>query len=315
MKAPGVRAVIIPHLFGLPLDLAPVVELAARRGIAIIEDCAHCLGGKVSDRMAGTMGDFAVFSFSYDKPISLGGGGMLVCNQEQLPREFAEFRMRRRSGPGAWDEEIGNLREFRAWLARKRSALALSSVSTRARFVGRVRGSIEDCVRIRWMLKRFITPRGMFRLPPTVGSVRAELGRGLLSTYDCIRTHRIRNHESLARELESTGCVEMMSAPHDVAPAWLKAKLRLAPSVEDRVAPVCERLRSAGFAAGRLNWPRTLDREASTAFSARSIGSLDNAHRMAASAIDLPIHQRMGDRQLREMALQIRECAEPRNRR
>ena len=196
-----------------------------------------------------------VVTFTTHKVLRGPRGGMLVCNQEQLPREFAEFRMRRRSGPGARDEEIDSLREFRAWLVRKRSALALSSVSTRARFAGRVRGSLEDCVRIRWMLKRFITPRGMFRLPPTVGPVRAALGRELLRTYDGVLARRIRNHEFLALELEADDRVKMMSAPRHVSPAWLKAKLRVAPCAQGRWPTACA-LRGSPLAAstGHAPW-------------------------------------------------------------
>jgi len=129
-----------------------------------------------------------------------------------------------------------------------------------------------------------------------------------LRTYDGVLARRIRNHEFLALELEADDRVKMMSAPRHVSPAWLKAKLRVAPCAQGKLEPLADRLRSAGFSAGRFNWPRTLDRETSTAFAARRIGSLENAHRMAKSTIDMPIHQRLGDDQLQDMARHIREC-------
>lgn len=310
MTQPGVRAVIIPHLFGLPLDPAPITELAARRGIAIIEDCAHCLGGKINGHMVGTLGDFGVFSFSYDKPISLGGGGMLICNRRSLSLAADAVQIRRSGDHAARDEEIGSLREFRAWIMRRRSAIPSPNLSPRARMAGQVRRSLDNHVRVRWMLKTVIRPAsqaGAFRVPRAIGPVRAALGRSLLRVYESTLVRRAHNHEFLARELDAETGVKMLVAPCHVSPAWLKAKLQVAPWLQNRVEPLSQRLCSAGFSAGRFNWPRTLDRETSIAFVALRIGSLENAHRIAKSTIDMPIHQRMDEDQIRDMASHIRE--------
>lgn len=72
----SVGVLIVTHYFGVPIDFRPVLKHCADRGIAVIEDCAHTFGGVLAGRQAGNIGDAAIFSFNYDKPISLGWVGV-----------------------------------------------------------------------------------------------------------------------------------------------------------------------------------------------------------------------------------------------
>ena len=74
---PAVKVVVLPHLYGIPADLAGFAELCRERKLLLIEDCAHCVRGTADGREVGSVGDAAIFSFSYDKPLSLGWGGAL----------------------------------------------------------------------------------------------------------------------------------------------------------------------------------------------------------------------------------------------
>src|SRR5690348_10538457 len=76
----GERTVgIIPvHLFGLCAEMGPVLELAERRGLWVVEDAACALGAWQGDRHAGTFGDIGAFSFHPRKSITTGEGGMLT---------------------------------------------------------------------------------------------------------------------------------------------------------------------------------------------------------------------------------------------
>jgi dTDP-4-amino-4,6-dideoxygalactose transaminase len=82
-------AVVVTHLFGVPYDFRPLREAAATAGTVVVEDCAHTLGAGIGASTAGTLGDAAVFSFHYDKPVSLGGGGALLVNN---PRYWSRMR-------------------------------------------------------------------------------------------------------------------------------------------------------------------------------------------------------------------------------
>ena len=77
---PRTRAVIVVHYAGVVADMVPIVELAHRHGIVVIEDAAHAIGSTHDGRPAGSFGDFAAFSFHYTKNVSCGEGGCLVVN-------------------------------------------------------------------------------------------------------------------------------------------------------------------------------------------------------------------------------------------
>jgi 8-amino-3,8-dideoxy-alpha-D-manno-octulosonate transaminase len=77
---PRTKAVIAVHLLGGPCDVAPIMETARARKIAVIEDCAQCCGGAYRGRKLGSIGDVGIYSFQLNKMISSGEGGAVVTN-------------------------------------------------------------------------------------------------------------------------------------------------------------------------------------------------------------------------------------------
>lgn len=76
----GTKAIIIPHMFGLPCDIDELLRL----GPPIIEDCAQSLGAKYRGKMTGSFGLISIFSFYATKLITTGYGGMAVSNSKSL---------------------------------------------------------------------------------------------------------------------------------------------------------------------------------------------------------------------------------------
>lgn len=89
---PHTKVVIVQHTFGIPTEIAPIVQLAKKYGLAIIEDCAHAMGSTYEGRMLGTLGDAAFFSSEHSKSISTGQGGMAVTNDQSLGEKLREFQ-------------------------------------------------------------------------------------------------------------------------------------------------------------------------------------------------------------------------------
>jgi dTDP-4-amino-4,6-dideoxygalactose transaminase len=85
------RAVIPTHLYGMACDMDPIVELARRHGLKVIEDCAHSLGAVYKDRMVGTLGDASFFSFQAFKPLNTYGGGLAWMRDAVLAQRVGEF--------------------------------------------------------------------------------------------------------------------------------------------------------------------------------------------------------------------------------
>jgi hypothetical protein len=87
------RAVIPVHLAGWPCDMAPIMDLARRRGLKVLEDCAQAHGARYRDRPVGSLGDAGAFSFCQDKIITTAGeGGLLATRDEELWRRAWSFK-------------------------------------------------------------------------------------------------------------------------------------------------------------------------------------------------------------------------------
>lgn len=79
------KAIVVVHLAGWPCDMDPIMDLAKKHNIKVIEDCAQAHGAAYKGRPVGSLGDIAAFSFCQDKIISTGGeGGMLVTNNREV---------------------------------------------------------------------------------------------------------------------------------------------------------------------------------------------------------------------------------------
>jgi dTDP-4-amino-4,6-dideoxygalactose transaminase len=90
---PRTKAIVPVHLAGWPCDMPPIIELAKRHRIKVIEDCAQAHGARIGGRLAGTFGDVAAFSFCQDKIMSTGGeGGMLLTNNSATWNAAWEYK-------------------------------------------------------------------------------------------------------------------------------------------------------------------------------------------------------------------------------
>ncbi len=87
-------AALIPvHLYGNPADMPALLDVAARHGLRVIEDCAQSIGAKIGDRRTGTFGDLAAFSFYPTKNLgAFGDGGLVATNDRELAARLRALR-------------------------------------------------------------------------------------------------------------------------------------------------------------------------------------------------------------------------------
>lgn len=80
---PRTKAVVVVHLLGYPVEMAPLVAECRRRNIKVIEDASHAHGSRYRGANVGTLGDIAAFSLC-GKPIAVGEGGIIVTDDRSL---------------------------------------------------------------------------------------------------------------------------------------------------------------------------------------------------------------------------------------
>lgn len=89
---PRTRGIVVVHLYGHPVDMDPILELAERNGLWVIEDAAEAHGATYRGRIAGSMGSVGTFSFYGNKIITSGEGGMVVCDDDELAAVVRQMR-------------------------------------------------------------------------------------------------------------------------------------------------------------------------------------------------------------------------------
>lgn len=105
---PRTRAIFAVHLYGHPADMDPLREIAASRGLLLLEDAAEAHGAEYKGKRVGALGHSAVFSFFGNKILTTGEGGMVLTGDERLA---ARMRILRAHGMDPnrryWFPEIG----------------------------------------------------------------------------------------------------------------------------------------------------------------------------------------------------------------
>lgn len=113
--SPKTKGIMVVHIYGLPVDMDPILELARQHGLKIIEDAAELIGQTYKGQPCGGFGDISTLSFYPNKHITTGEGGMVLANDPDLisrcrslrnlcfgPRRFIHEEM-------GWNARISNL--------------------------------------------------------------------------------------------------------------------------------------------------------------------------------------------------------------
>ncbi len=154
--SPRTKAILPVDYAGHPAELAPILEIARRHGLVVIEDACHALGAEYNGQRIGGIVDMTVFSFHPVKHITTGEGGMVATNDPQFAETLRRFRnhgissdARQRQSAGQWHYEmvllgfnyrlpdivcalgIQQLKKLDANLARRREVAALYTASFR----------------------------------------------------------------------------------------------------------------------------------------------------------------------------------------
>lgn len=98
------RAILVVHTFGYPAAMGPIIELARKCNLRVIEDACEAIGAEWNGRKAGSYGDLGVFSFYPNKPLTTGEGGVVVTNSAELAHTIRALRNQGRKEGDGWLE-------------------------------------------------------------------------------------------------------------------------------------------------------------------------------------------------------------------
>ena len=103
-----IKAILPVHILGHPVDLDPIMELASRYSLQVIEDATEGLGARYKGRNLGSVGHVGCFSFNGNKIITTGGGGMIITNDEQLAKKAKHLTTQAKADPNEYyHDEVG----------------------------------------------------------------------------------------------------------------------------------------------------------------------------------------------------------------
>jgi perosamine synthetase len=133
---PRTRAIMAVHIYGLPVDMDPLLALAQKHGLRVIEDAAEMHGQTYRGRPCGSFGDLSVFSFYPNKHVTTGEGGMILTDDDGLAERCRSLRnLCFQPGRRFVHEELGwNLR-----MSNLQAALGVAQLERLDEFVARKR--------------------------------------------------------------------------------------------------------------------------------------------------------------------------------
>ena len=86
------KAIIITHIYGFPVDMQKIINIANKKKIIIIEDAAEMIGQKYKKKLCGSFGKVSTFSFYANKHITTGEGGMIITNDKKIYEKWKSLR-------------------------------------------------------------------------------------------------------------------------------------------------------------------------------------------------------------------------------
>lgn len=99
---PRTRAILPVHVFGEAADMTPILSLARRHNLGVIEDACEAIGARHAGRLAGTFGDAGVFGFYPNKQITTGEGGIIVTGDRRIHEYCVSARNQGRNDDSQW---------------------------------------------------------------------------------------------------------------------------------------------------------------------------------------------------------------------
>lgn len=236
---PRTRAIVAVHLAGWPCDMDPIMQLAQRHGLHVVEDCAQAHGARYKGRPVGSFGHASAFSFCQDKIITTGGeGGMLVTDDSALWERAWSYKDHGKNHAAVYSPHNGTA--FR-WLH--------DSFGTNWRMtemqaaLGRLQlGKLPE-----WHARRRDNARMLSRVFARIPALRVtlppqDIDHAYYKYYTFIRPERLKTDWTRERIIESINAQGIPCQPGSCSEMYLEKAFAATPSVPRTRLPVAREL-------------------------------------------------------------------------
>ncbi len=204
------RAIVPTHIYGQPCDMDPILSIADRYNLTVIEDCAHALGATYCGRKAGTFGHAALFSFQMLKGLCTYGGGMAITDDDELGqkiRTVAEKEPWPAKGDVMKRIAMGHLQ--RALISPYGFTLGMFLPLYFASFFGHY-----DLSRFLWEKIRSLDPLpDLYR--KRYSNAQAEMGMKMLAIIDSLNERSREHARQLTEGLQDLKSLKLPATIHD----------------------------------------------------------------------------------------------------
>lgn len=265
LKATGkeTKAVLAVHTYGVPCEIKSLADLCNERGLYLVEDCAQSLGSTVNHRPVGTHGDVSIFSFGFDKMLSLGSGGMVLSRQIEIRTRIRALAAPHPVGP---EREKAHMIRF-MWL--------------HAMFNPNLYGATRH---LRLRLETLEWPSGEIALP--LGPVRSALGSAVLNMARSVASTHREHAAMLIHELEGANIRLPRPGAGDL-PSFLRLTVGVNPRIRDSLSRYMVR---KGFEVIPAAYDHPIHSDSHYAPFLRRRVDLSRAEHACRSLLNLPTH-------------------------
>lgn len=153
------KAILVVHIFGQAADMAPIMKLAKRHKLKVIEDACESIGATYHGRPVGTFGESAVFAFYPNKQMTTGEGGMVVTNSDRVQALMKSLSNQGRNADMQWLDHVRLGYNYR--LDEMSAALGVEQLKKLNRFIAERRRIAS------WYERAFAKHAGLVQTPQT----------------------------------------------------------------------------------------------------------------------------------------------------
>lgn len=284
---PRTRAIVVQHTFGNPVAMEPVLAVARRRGLNVIEDCCLALGSRYRGRPVGVWGDAGIVSFELSKLVTAGWGGVVWANDPNVGARLGEIYSGTRVMP-----------RFEAARCSAQVALSVLLYHPNFNLVGR-------------FVSAALYRLGVFRVSTSREETRGRMPRGYLDQLSDAHWRIVlrqlaavesgaSGRQALAHAyrhvLDDHGVATYPQSPAGASPNWIRFPFLIA----DR-RDMQRFFRRRGIEVGQWFDHPVSGAAEPTRFGYRS-GDCPEAEYLAAHVVNLPLHGRLSERDAARVA-------------